>query len=116
MTDDEAKRWLWERKKLMDGRYTAAFPKWTQGDYVALCLVLQQLHAPHSLDSLVDTVTALRGAVSDLRSALEESLRLQAHYAKLLNMYDGGSRMVFGSVEEWLERLKEMERPRALEQ
>ncbi len=31
---------------------------------------------------------------------------LQAHYAKLLNMHDGGERMVFGSVAEWRGRLK----------
>lgn len=39
-------------------------------------------------------------------SALEESLKLQTHYAKLLNQYDGGKRIIFKSVSEWLKRLK----------
>lgn len=39
--------------------------------------------------------------------ALQESLKLQAHYARLLNDYDGGNRTVFKSVGEWLKRLKE---------
>lgn len=42
-----------------------------------------------------------------LRIALEESLKLQSHYAELLNMHDGGQRVSFHSVEAWLERLKE---------
>jgi len=40
--------------------------------------------------------------------ALEESLKLQAHYARLLNDYDGGKRRIFKSVSEWLERLQDM--------
>lgn len=35
--------------------------------------------------------------------ALEESVKLQAHYAKLLNVYDGGKRIIF-STKEWLAR------------
>lgn len=44
-----------------------------------------------------------------IRDALDESVKLQSHYAKLLNEYDGGKRMVFTSVDEWIERLKEVE-------
>jgi len=40
--------------------------------------------------------------------ALQESLELQTHYAKLLNMHDGGSRQVFSSPESWVSRLKEV--------
>jgi hypothetical protein len=40
--------------------------------------------------------------------ALEESVRLQSHYAKLLNMHDGGERIVFDSSESWLRRLDEV--------
>ena len=43
-----------------------------------------------------------------LRSALTESVRLQSHYAKLLNGYDDGERMTFADVDEWMERLKEI--------
>jgi len=38
--------------------------------------------------------------------ALEESLKLQGHYAELLNQYDGGERMIFKTIKEWIERLK----------
>jgi len=41
-----------------------------------------------------------------LQTALTESLKLQSHYALLLNMYDGGTRLTFPSIEEWVERLK----------
>lgn len=42
-----------------------------------------------------------------LREALEESVKLQSHYAKLLNMYDGGQRIIFKDCQAWLDRLKE---------
>lgn len=40
-----------------------------------------------------------------MREALEESVKLQSHYAKLLNMHDGGERLQFHSAEEWVARL-----------
>lgn len=39
--------------------------------------------------------------IEQLRIALHESLKLQAHYAKLLNDYDGGNRMIFDTIQEW---------------
>lgn len=39
--------------------------------------------------------------------ALQESLKLQAHYAQLLNDWDGGERKIFRSVSQWLDRLRE---------
>ena len=45
------------------------------------------------------------------RLALEESVRLQAHYAALLNQYDGGKRIVFASADEWIARLRALTRP-----
>jgi hypothetical protein len=42
----------------------------------------------------------------ELREALAESLKLQSHYAELLNIYDGGGRMQFATIEAWLERLR----------
>lgn len=42
-----------------------------------------------------------------LRIALNESLKLQSHYAALLNAYDGGKRREFTSSEEWIARLRE---------
>jgi hypothetical protein len=46
----------------------------------------------------------------ELRQALEELVQLQAHYAELLNMHDGGQRHAFRSVDEYLERLRELRR------
>lgn len=45
--------------------------------------------------------------VAELKIALQESIKLQSHYANLLNMHDGGARMLFGSPEKWIERLRE---------
>lgn len=44
----------------------------------------------------------------ELARALAESLTLQSHYANLLNAYDGGKRMTFASVEEWIARLRKV--------
>lgn len=52
----------------------------------------------------------------ELRKALEESVKLQSHYAELLNGYDGGSRMTFKSAEEWIARLIALGILSALEQ
>lgn len=52
-------------------------------------------------------IADLYGQVEELRCALEQSLKLQSHYAALLNMYDGGTRMQFKTVEAWMKRLYE---------
>jgi hypothetical protein len=44
----------------------------------------------------------------ELMVALTESVKLQSHYAELLNMHDGGARMQFSGPEEWIERLKKV--------
>ena len=46
--------------------------------------------------------------MNETEIALEESLKLQSHYANLLNQYDGGERIVFRSSKEWIERLKKV--------
>lgn len=54
------------------------------------------------------TIAALEqalAAASELRHALEESVKLQSHYASLLNMHDGGERMCF-TVDLWIARLR----------
>jgi hypothetical protein len=51
---------------------------------------------------------AMRGEIEQLRDALGESLKLQSHYAELLNMHDGGERVGFASVDAWIERLREV--------
>lgn len=47
---------------------------------------------------------------NELHHALAESLKLQSHYAELLNGYDGGKRMTFATPEEWLARLNSLEK------
>lgn len=47
---------------------------------------------------------------AEIWKALEESLKLQSHYATLLNTCDGGKRTTFASVDAWIQRLRELER------
>lgn len=49
----------------------------------------------------------LRGLVEEMAVALEESVKLQSHYAKLLNMHDGGRRLRFLTGLDWMMRLRE---------
>jgi hypothetical protein len=52
----------------------------------------------------VDRVLA---TIERLQTALDESVKLQSHYATLLNGYDGGERRGFGDGEAWIARLRE---------
>jgi hypothetical protein len=47
---------------------------------------------------------ALQAASALIRDALFESVRLQSHYATLLNAHDGGARRTF-TYAEWLARI-----------
>lgn len=47
------------------------------------------------------------GELLDVARALEESVKLQSHYASLLNTYDGGQRMQFSTADEWIKRLRQ---------
>jgi len=38
-------------------------------------------------------------------------VKLQSHYARILNDYDGGKRMTFGSADEWIARLRAIAAP-----
>ncbi len=49
---------------------------------------------------------AVRKAMEEIQNALEESVKLQSHYAKLLNAWDGGQRIGFKSAKEWIQRLR----------
>lgn len=44
--------------------------------------------------------------ITALREALEASVKLQSHYADLLNMHDSGQRMTFATADDWIARLK----------
>lgn len=63
-------------------------------------------HDEHAKKALDDLDVVLAG-LCDV-SSLDESLKLQSHYAKLLNMHDGGERMTFASSREWFARLGEV--------
>jgi hypothetical protein len=58
-------------------------------------------------DKAQNDASRLRGELAWVTAALERSIRLQSHYARLLNMYDSGERMSFENAEAWLARLKE---------
>ena len=48
--------------------------------------------------------------IDHLEEALKESIKIQSHYAKLLNMHDGGERIEFQTVDEWVDRLQSLKR------
>lgn len=50
--------------------------------------------------------------IARLRYALERSVKLQSHYAMLLNMWDQGERMQFASAQDWMNRLDYIQRGR----
>ena len=63
-------------------------------------------------DKHAEIARQLRADVQDkdfqihcLRIALAESVKLQSHYAGLLNMHDGGRRLQFDSADGWIQRL-----------
>ncbi|MEI9971096.1 MAG: hypothetical protein WDO73_03030 [Ignavibacteriota bacterium] len=53
-------------------------------------------------------MSTTKNSVGFLQYALGESVKLQSHYAKLLNMHDGGERMSFADADEWLVRLAKL--------
>jgi hypothetical protein len=58
-------------------------------------------------NALKEAIELLAAGEKDAaQNALERSVKLQSHYAGLLNMWDGGERMQFKNADEWIERLK----------
>jgi len=57
-----------------------------------------------------DAQMSLEAQLRETRAALEESVKLQSHYAGLLNAYDGGKRMQFKDAREWMRRLAEIKK------
>lgn len=47
------------------------------------------------------TVKSHKFEVERLTVLLKQSLKLQSHYAELLNMQDGGTRMQFKTIRAW---------------
>jgi hypothetical protein len=58
---------------------------------------------PDRLEAAIAEALTAQAAV--LRTALDESVRLQVHYAHLLNDYDGGRRLLFANADAWIARL-----------
>ncbi len=59
--------------------------------------------------SLLERELAMAREENDrLSKALAASVKLQSHYAAILNDYDGGTRIVFADVGAWLKRLTEI--------
>ena len=54
--------------------------------------------------SMAAEILALREA----KAALDECIKLQAHYAQLLNMHDGGGRHSFKDSDEFIARMREL--------
>ena len=67
---------------------------------------------PDTLHATQDALRRTFQTLDTLRSALRESVKLQSHYAGLLNDYDGGKRRQFVSAEEWIARLASMKAPK----
>lgn len=44
--------------------------------------------------------------IAEMHEALAESIKLQSQYATLLNMYDGGQRLIFENADAWIDRLR----------
>jgi len=55
----------------------------------------------------IESAEAIARAFPEIVTALEESVKLQSHYAELLNMHDGGERIGFASADAWIDRLRE---------
>jgi len=56
----------------------------------------------------------VRRVVKQVVEALEQSVKLQSHYAELLNMHDGGERLTFASADAWMERLASLNKQDAV--
>jgi hypothetical protein len=59
-----------------------------------------------ALPEAIKEIRQLQERQAVLENALTESVKLQSHYAKLLNMHDGGERIGFKNAEEWIARLQ----------
>lgn len=59
-------------------------------------------------DDILKSHGAAIALVNELLDALERSVKLQSHYARLLNMHDGGQRLSFDDCDQWLERLRSL--------
>ena len=82
----------------------------------AIALLRDYIADAHDNDELLGlrakAEQVLLAEAERLREALEASVKLQSHYANLLNMHDGGERIGFKNADAWLERLAITQRTR----
>jgi len=77
--------------------------------------VMEHFNSVVDLDKVMNTEIRLKFSelqevalkLQEQANGLEESVKLQNHYALLLNERDGGERIIFSNAEAWLIRLKE---------
>ena len=68
-------------------------------------LVELQAELEHKSKVLDDVHAKLK----QLQEALNESIKFQSHYAELLNIHDGGERIIFKNSEQWIKRLQALQ-------
>ena len=51
-------------------------------------------------------LSAAINTIGKLKTALDISIKFQNHYANILNMYDGGERLTFANIYDFIARLK----------
>jgi hypothetical protein len=80
-----------------------------RSEYPALAADLDRACPPAPAAAPAPPGSMPTASAEELYNALRESLKLQRHYAELLNMNDGGQRRldVFASPEAWIARLRE---------
>jgi hypothetical protein len=64
---------------------------------------------PNEMDMFVPGWRDKCSRITKIEKALEESVKLQSHYAHLLNIWDGGQRMQFANSDAWIRRLEDIE-------
>jgi len=47
---------------------------------------------------------------NEVYHALEESIAIQSHYARILNSYDDGERIEFVNADQWIMRLRKIKK------
>ena len=60
---------------------------------------------PHIQDAVI-LLSRQQEEIKRIWKALEESVKLQSHYASILNMYDRGERLEFSDAGAWLKRIE----------
>lgn len=88
----------------------AATPQIT--DSIAAQVLAFEERAEALRQDLHQTLDQGHRQIALLYAALEESVKLQSHYAGLLNQYDGGQRLVFLDADAWIARLAATARAR----